>query len=53
LEVTFVNLLFLGLWQREERFEALEYIALDFCRHTMANDLEKAVVQAALPDVAD
>jgi hypothetical protein len=53
LELTFVNLFFLGLWQGEERFEALENVVLDFCRHTMANDLEKAIVQAAFPDVVD
>jgi hypothetical protein len=39
------------LWQREERFEALEDIVLEFCRDTVANDLEKAIVQAASPNV--
>lgn len=51
MEHTFVDFLFLDLWQREERFETLENVVLKFCRHTMANDLEEAVVQAALSDV--
>jgi hypothetical protein len=51
LELTFVNLFFLGLWQGEERFEALVNVVLDFCRHTMANDLEKAILIVAVKDL--
>ena len=48
---TFVDFLLFGLWQREERFEALENIVLEFCRHPVTDYLEEAIVQTALPNV--
>jgi len=46
-----VNLLFLRLWQREERFEAFKDLILDLRRDTVTNDLEEAIVQTALANI--